>query len=566
CLKTDSEITGLDRSNAEEDTSEWLELMISKKKCSVDEVNAILELLLTGIVNESTGEEGYINEYDDNSRHIAVLMNLAEDVLKIVPMKDMGWKNDGQGDRPKEFDEWVRELAEGLLELITALIVAVGDFLKSLAEAAVEAGLKFAEMIAKAVMALIEAILKAAILALIYAFYSIIIAGLIITISSLFILSLPSVAIFGGDINYTATKFKMNALNKTFEFGYETLMEYNNILDFDVPYISMFLLIGGNKIFNLDIYLFPLKINIEDPPLMNESPETTSDELEIINPEHIMYWTPFGMSTKDITLNFKYNGKGDPTFSYTLTRTDTNEIIKENEEWIEETTISLGEGAYLLEVKAIVNGEEIEKSVTFSIVDQTEFADGFGTILGIVGSLILLMDVLQTYVSTIEKQLPSIGLIAGSVFIAMLAYITLGFSPSALFGAIISTAMATILLAWVTFSFIQGIVKLTTAYFYASKTIFLILSIVSLALQGLDFALNLADISIIENIFDYIQVIIAIGFFIGVLYADKTVSLFMCKYNWQLFHKVFIIVMIVVFLIELMWFILSGFIDPFILI
>ncbi|MHA1382046.1 MAG: hypothetical protein ACTSRG_27050, partial [Candidatus Helarchaeota archaeon] len=35
CLKTDSEITGLDRSNAEEDTSEWLELMINKKKCSV---------------------------------------------------------------------------------------------------------------------------------------------------------------------------------------------------------------------------------------------------------------------------------------------------------------------------------------------------------------------------------------------------------------------------------------------------------------------------------------------------------------------------------------------------
>ncbi|MHA1294836.1 MAG: hypothetical protein ACTSQJ_19530, partial [Promethearchaeota archaeon] len=66
--------------------------MISKKKCSVDEANAILELLLTGIVNESTGEIGTINMYDDNSGHIAVLMNLAKDILKIVPMKDMGWK------------------------------------------------------------------------------------------------------------------------------------------------------------------------------------------------------------------------------------------------------------------------------------------------------------------------------------------------------------------------------------------------------------------------------------------------------------------------------------------
>jgi len=129
-LMTDSEITGLDRSNAEEDTSEWLELMISKKKCSVEEANAILNLLLIGVVNESTGEERYINEYDDKSGHIAVLMNLAKDALKIVPMKDMGWKNDGQGDRPKEFDEWVRELAEGLLELITALIGSSGGGLE----------------------------------------------------------------------------------------------------------------------------------------------------------------------------------------------------------------------------------------------------------------------------------------------------------------------------------------------------------------------------------------------------------------------------------------------------
>jgi len=132
----------------------------------IDLANAVMDLLLRSVVNETTCEFGRINEFDTS--YFAVLINLTGTILKIVPMKDMGWKNDGQGNRPKEFDEWVRELAEDLLKLITALIAAIGDFIAGLVEAAVEAGLKFTEMIAKAVMALIEAIVKAALLAFIF--------------------------------------------------------------------------------------------------------------------------------------------------------------------------------------------------------------------------------------------------------------------------------------------------------------------------------------------------------------------------------------------------------------
>ncbi|MHA1293924.1 MAG: hypothetical protein ACTSQJ_14800, partial [Promethearchaeota archaeon] len=162
--------------------------------------NAIEDLLLKGAVNETTGEIGTINMYDDNSERIAVLMNLPKDVLKIVPMKDMGWKNDGQGDRPKEFDEWIKELAEGLLKLITALIAAIGDFIAGLIEAAIEAGLKFAEMIAKAVMALIEAIVKAAILALIYAIYAFFIAAITLLFGSLYPGVILIHELYGGSI------------------------------------------------------------------------------------------------------------------------------------------------------------------------------------------------------------------------------------------------------------------------------------------------------------------------------------------------------------------------------
>ncbi|MHA1372364.1 MAG: hypothetical protein ACTSRA_21905, partial [Promethearchaeota archaeon] len=241
CLKTDSEITGLDRQNAADDTSEWLELMISKKKCSVDEANAILNLLLIGVVNESTGEIGTINMYDDNSERIAVLMNLAKDVLKIVPMKDMGWRNDGQGNRPKEFDEWVRELAEAFLELITALIAAIGDFIAGLIKAVVEAGLKFVQAIVAAVMALIEAIVKASIIAFIYLDFAIVLSSFI----SMFTLIVPIFILLGTFLGAIITT-KKNILeierNNTYSnIGFYTGMEYNDFFELEIPTLYFFI-------------------------------------------------------------------------------------------------------------------------------------------------------------------------------------------------------------------------------------------------------------------------------------------------------------------------------------
>ncbi len=54
CLTTNAELSGLDRQNGK-GASEWLELTIAKTECSIDDANAILNLLLTGMVNETTG-------------------------------------------------------------------------------------------------------------------------------------------------------------------------------------------------------------------------------------------------------------------------------------------------------------------------------------------------------------------------------------------------------------------------------------------------------------------------------------------------------------------------------
>jgi len=61
-------------------------------------------------------------------------------------------------------------------------------------------------------------------------------------IFTLFTLSLPIIAIFGGIVAYTITKLMINILDKSFLLGYKINEEYNSFLDLDVPYISMFFL------------------------------------------------------------------------------------------------------------------------------------------------------------------------------------------------------------------------------------------------------------------------------------------------------------------------------------
>ena len=166
-LKSDAQISGIDRANAQSDTSEWLELVITKEKCSIAEAYAILNLTLVGEVNRTTGELGYINEYDSVHRSVPELMNLAGDILHLIPLKDMGYRNDKNGSKPKEFDEWVKEIVESFVRFLGDLIVAIGNVIANVVEQAVKLGLKVVEVIREAVMAVREAMLKATFLAFI---------------------------------------------------------------------------------------------------------------------------------------------------------------------------------------------------------------------------------------------------------------------------------------------------------------------------------------------------------------------------------------------------------------
>ena len=80
---------GIDREDMDKEMSEWIEILISKKDCSPYDAMKILNLTLAGLINETTGEGGIIYLYDDDSTHIATMINLAAAIAVIAVIKEI---------------------------------------------------------------------------------------------------------------------------------------------------------------------------------------------------------------------------------------------------------------------------------------------------------------------------------------------------------------------------------------------------------------------------------------------------------------------------------------------
>jgi len=235
-LRNNAEISGVDRANAGDETSEWIELVITKKKCSVSDANAILNLLLRGVVNETTGEIDFINLYDNNSQHKAELMNLPNDVLENIPMKYMGYVNDKQGEKPQEFDEWVEENGIGMLILIVLLWAGVGFFLLVLESFGMN-GLQFFQLIVAMFMALIEAIVKSAILAFFYLEFAISLLVFLTMFAGIVGLISLLKEIINCDLTISINEIIVEG-DFYFIFGYSIEQENLELLELTVPVIK----------------------------------------------------------------------------------------------------------------------------------------------------------------------------------------------------------------------------------------------------------------------------------------------------------------------------------------
>ncbi|MGV9174100.1 MAG: hypothetical protein ACOC35_16245, partial [Promethearchaeia archaeon] len=123
--------------------------MITKHDCSVYQAKQILNLTLTGIVNESSDQLGILYEYDANATHPAELTNLAYDVLRAMAVLST-FQNSPTGTAPTLADRLVKkdfgdilagvniwELADWI-EALEEMWEALMDWFESLIEAFLE--------------------------------------------------------------------------------------------------------------------------------------------------------------------------------------------------------------------------------------------------------------------------------------------------------------------------------------------------------------------------------------------------------------------------------------------
>jgi len=187
-------------------TSDDIELVMIHSDCTLEYAEEILELILTGVVNETQDElnstiitEGLVANYTCTKLDgfIAELMNLPFDVLKVLPLDCRNYVNSPMGELPLlaetlpskekviDLPEWLDFLEDFLnyfLEFARFMLEALNDLFKALASGdfdavveifvgmvfkLIEFGFKLIEFVAVAILSLVG-LLKYAVLILVF--------------------------------------------------------------------------------------------------------------------------------------------------------------------------------------------------------------------------------------------------------------------------------------------------------------------------------------------------------------------------------------------------------------
>jgi len=240
-IKVDTtEFIGLDRSDPDESVSDWIEMTIVKRYCSLKDAEAILELALTTEINETTHEEALTYLHNSTKWHTELelspeRMNLHKDILKIIPLDGAGYRNARQGPKPEEFDDYVHRLVSNFINLIKGLIMAIGRFIANIVKAIIKIGLSILAVMKEALMVLIEALLKAALLAFIYLEFTLFVAGMTIAFAAFYAALIFITLIYGGSLILNGFTLEYIKNNQNIIIWIDIFWKYNSFLDVDIP-------------------------------------------------------------------------------------------------------------------------------------------------------------------------------------------------------------------------------------------------------------------------------------------------------------------------------------------
>lgn len=247
----------IDRENAPAKASGEVE-SVFVISCSAAEAEEILELALIGIVNETTGELGVINDYTSTKEaDIRVeTMNIPYHVLGLVPIIN-NYENDKQGSMPMEAGEWWAKKSEEVINAVVGFFVKLGETIVSIVAKVVDAVVKVVAKVIEAIVAvimwLIELLLKAILLVMIWIMFALtllyFLAMFAVLISVFFLVAL----FLDANAIIEADSLTLQKGNVVLAYKYRIGLDHYDRLDLEIPTIF--------TTYESDMYVFETKEN-----------------------------------------------------------------------------------------------------------------------------------------------------------------------------------------------------------------------------------------------------------------------------------------------------------------
>ncbi|MHA1831190.1 MAG: hypothetical protein ACTSWR_06650 [Candidatus Helarchaeota archaeon] len=231
---------GMDRD--EESVSEHVEGLIAKNRTTADEAMAILQLLLENATGHQTYEYTVCNKVGAIER-----LELASDILKIVPFDAQAMQNGPTGDKPNSPILWFFLIITGLILVVSAVLATIYLFVK-LWEFLARWGLKLLASFAESAKQALENAVKIIILVLLLMSLAFELLFIVILFGLFFILSICT---FNKNqysvLLVDLTKFIIidNVNNHTFSLEYKIVWKYDEILDMELPESNINIYIDG---------------------------------------------------------------------------------------------------------------------------------------------------------------------------------------------------------------------------------------------------------------------------------------------------------------------------------
>jgi hypothetical protein len=253
-----SKFISIDRQGEYKEGCGEIDFIFVRFDISPIEAMEVLNMLLTCIVNDTTGETALKYKYVSTKEngYNAVLMNLPSSVLSLIPWLSL-FESSPQGSRPSTLLGEIGKFFGGIVTFVVDIIVAVASTIAEIFTLIVNMIVAIIMAIIEFLVALVMLIITAAILIYIWIMFGLTLLFLTMAIAAMAFVFGPLALIFGSEMFYTVNSVGIDLLGFSLATGFDTAMGHYDTFDIPVPYINYWFSLGSTKIIDVTLKFWP---------------------------------------------------------------------------------------------------------------------------------------------------------------------------------------------------------------------------------------------------------------------------------------------------------------------